>query len=100
MGAEASTPFELFLGVACGQYHLVELVIAYEHNLPRVWRGVALETPAIVHVLHLHIIQSNAGLDCVYLIKLSRRSEAEPVPVQEGNHILSVDTLLGLPADM
>ena len=117
---EASAPFELLLGSACRQNHLVQLVVADEHNLPRIRGRVALEpctypltptskrnmnearrlTPTVVHLFHLDVVQGDTRLDRIYLVSPACCRETQPLFVEQGDHVLPTDALLGLPTYM
>lgn len=57
-------------------------------------------TSSVVGFLQFHVVQSDATLNRVGLISFACRCKAKPVSVQEADHILAVDALFSLPADM
>lgn len=61
---------------------------------------MATLTPAIVCLLNPDVLQSNAGVNSVYLVGPTRRGKTKKVTVEEAYYVLPYDTLLRLPADM
>ena len=57
-------------------------------------------TSSIIHLLDLHRCQVDDCLDGVYLIRLPSGCDAQHVLVQQADHVLALDAVLGRPADM
>ena len=60
----------------------------------------APHTSAIVHFLEFDVAQRKTCLDRIDLVTSTGRGQTQPLAVEEGNHVLSSDTLLGLPTNM
>jgi hypothetical protein len=72
--------------------------ICCQHRLGR--RAPAVPTSAIVDFFHSDVAQRETSLNGVNLVVPASRREAKPLTVQEGDHILPVHAVSGLPADV
>lgn len=107
-----------FLGCTSCHDNFVELMVNLEHEFPRKWSSVTLETfgklayeatdacivpfhtSTIVGFFDFDSVQPDTCVDCVQLIILGSSGKTHALLVQQTNHVLTVYTPSGLPADM
>ena len=75
---------------------------AYAAQLARIARRAYGEhrTSAVVYILDLDILQQDTSLDRVHLVNPARCRKAQPLSVQQGDHVSAIYAFSCLPADM